>query len=298
MDDILTRLDSILHASGPDPNTGNGLLVRGGFHPEPADAVPALPDGRAAQTVVLIGNAGMALWHAFRAARPKLQGNSPRAEGTSPRAEGTSPRAESSSPRAEGRSPRAESSSPLAEGTRARAESNNPLEDWLDPQIEAAARAVGADQVIFPTRRPYPPVQRWAQRVEAVHPSPIGLLIHPRYGLFHVYRAVLLFAERFALPAFEPAASPCDSCADRPCLSVCPADAFQPERFDMVACVNHVTGTAGGNCRERGCLARRACPVGREFSYASEAGAFHMAAVVRAVRGMQRRSDGGGPDVH
>ena len=61
----------------------------------------------------------------------------------------------------------------------------------------------------------------------------------------------------------------------------------------MAACVDHVAGETGGSCRERGCLARRACPVGREFAYAPEAGAFHMAAVIRAVRGMQRRNDGG-----
>jgi hypothetical protein len=237
----LARLDGALKP--------NGLFVRGGFHPQPADGVPALPDGGAAQTVVLIGNAGMDMWRAFRAARPVPDGR-------------------------------------------------NPLEAWLDPLIEDAARAVGAAQVIFPTRKPFPPVQRWAQRAEPVHPSPIGLLIHPRYGLFHVYRAVLLFRERLALPAFDMMASPCERCADKPCLATCPADALGPGRFDTVGCVDHVTGNSGGNCRERGCLARRACPVGREFQYAPEAGAFHMAAVVRAVRGMQRRTDGGGADMH
>ena len=44
-----------------------GLILRGAFHPEPADAVPALAGGRPARTLVLVGNAGPALWPAFSA---------------------------------------------------------------------------------------------------------------------------------------------------------------------------------------------------------------------------------------
>ena len=45
-----------------------GLVSRGGFHPRPADAVPPLPDGRDASTVVLAGNVGDAMWQVFRRA--------------------------------------------------------------------------------------------------------------------------------------------------------------------------------------------------------------------------------------
>ena len=125
---------------------------------------------------------------------------------------------------------------------------------------------------------------RWARRAEPVHTSPINLLIHPDYGLWHVYRGALLFTETLALPPVEDRPSPCESCAKKPCLRACPADAFQPDRFDAVACVTHVESPAGGNCAERGCLARRACPVGRDWAYPREAGAYHMGAVTRTVR--------------
>ncbi len=46
-----------------------GLTPLGAFHPEPADAVPALADGRPARTLVLAGNAGPGMWQAFSAAR-------------------------------------------------------------------------------------------------------------------------------------------------------------------------------------------------------------------------------------
>ena len=56
-------LESIAQALEP-----LGLLLRGGMHVAPGDKVPALPDGRAGQTLLLVGNAGPALWRAFSAA--------------------------------------------------------------------------------------------------------------------------------------------------------------------------------------------------------------------------------------
>src|SRR5215475_9653176 len=43
-----------------------GLAIRGGFHPEPDDGVPALKGGPC-RTMLLVGNLGGALWPAFSA---------------------------------------------------------------------------------------------------------------------------------------------------------------------------------------------------------------------------------------
>ncbi|MEK9646664.1 MAG: hypothetical protein VW547_14090, partial [Alphaproteobacteria bacterium] len=110
-------------------------------------------------------------------------------------------------------------------------------------------------------------------------------LIHPEYGLWHVYRAAFLFAADVALPPRAETPSPCDGCVRKPCLTACPADAFRPDRFDAPACAGHVESADGAACRDRGCLARRACPVGRDYLYPPEQQAFHTAAMVRAVRG-------------
>lgn len=45
-----------------------GFLARGGFVPEPDEAVPAAPDGRPARCIVVVGNVGGAMWARFRAA--------------------------------------------------------------------------------------------------------------------------------------------------------------------------------------------------------------------------------------
>lgn len=170
----------------------------------------------------------------------------------------------------------------------------NPLDRWVDGHIERAAAAVGAE-ALSPMRAPWPPIQRWAAKADGVHASPLGLMIHPEYGLWHVYRGALLFAERLDLPPAPSGVHPCEACAGKPCLRACPVAAFTPTRmtelrvadFDPSTCVDHVEGEAGGPCRRYGCLPRRVCPVGRAHRYDDEACAWHMAAVVGAVRRMQ-----------
>jgi hypothetical protein len=160
----------------------------------------------------------------------------------------------------------------------------HPLDDWLRPRLEAAAAACGAEMLLPNAGPPYPPVLDWAVRAEPVYRSPIGTMIHPDFGLWHVYRAAFLFAARLDLPPRDDRPSPCDSCEAKPCLSVCPADAFRPDRFDARACVGHVESAGGTACRSGGCLARRACPAGRGYRYVPEQQAFHTAAMVRAAK--------------
>src|SRR5690349_5430638 len=51
-----------------------GLALRGGFHPEPPDSVPALPGGRPTATLLLAGTIGSRWWGAFAAAPEAADG--------------------------------------------------------------------------------------------------------------------------------------------------------------------------------------------------------------------------------
>jgi hypothetical protein len=158
----------------------------------------------------------------------------------------------------------------------------DPLDRWSRRLIGALAREFGAGEV-YPSGKPHVSFQRLAARAELVHSSPIGLLIHPRWGLWHAYRGALLFNARIELPARRDVASPCSSCSDKPCLTTCPVDAFGASGFELRACIAHVTSVAGTECRQNGCRARRACPVGADSRYATEQMRFHMEAFIRAV---------------
>jgi hypothetical protein len=214
----------------------SGMALRGGFHPEFSDGVPALGDGSAAATLVLIGTIGASWWPGFAASPEAGDGAA------------------------------------------------DPLDRWTRRWLTALAADCGA-MPLFPFGgAPHLPFQRWAQRAEPVAPSPLAILIHPDYGLWHAYRGALAFAERLALPPRAMRVSPCASCAGRPCLTACPVGAFGLSGYDVESCVGYLDGAAGAECLAGGCQARRACPVGPTYRYGPDAAAFHMRAFHRAQR--------------
>ena len=160
---------------------------------------------------------------------------------------------------------------------------DHPLDEWSREVVSELARSLGAEPLFPFGGPPFLPFIRWALRADTVWSSVMGPLIHPRYGLWHAYRGALSFAERFELPSPDTAARrPCDDCRDRPCLAPCPVGAVREGAFDARGCANWLTHRPGCECREAGCLARRACPVGREYAYRPAHAAFHMAAFANA----------------
>jgi hypothetical protein len=162
---------------------------------------------------------------------------------------------------------------------------DNPLDRWSRRTMEALARELGA-MALFPFGGPpFLPFQRWAQRAESVHSSPIGLLIHSYYGLWHAYRGALGFRKALAVPKPAVVSSPCESCSGRWCLQACPVGAFTPGAYDVAACAGHLKGAAGADCMGKGCRARRACPVGADHAYGAEEASFLMRAFLRGQGG-------------
>ena len=167
----------------------------------------------------------------------------------------------------------------------------NPLNDWTRIVVDSLASRVGA-RALYPfDGPPYLPFHRWAMRAGFVHSSPIGLLIDPLYGLWHAYRAALVFADGLHLPSLTPTTNPCDSCAEKPCLNTCPVAAFSDVRYDVSACAEHIAAPEGSDCLAASCRARRACPIGRDFIYAPDHARFHMERFLQAVR--KRRLNSG-----
>lgn len=156
----------------------------------------------------------------------------------------------------------------------------DPLDTWCREVIGKVAEEVGA-RAVSPSDRPYLPFQQWAMRAEGLKTSPLGVLMHPTYGLWHAYRGALLFDRELDLPEIEAPNHLCDACIGKPCMKACPVDAYSPAGFAHQACLAHVRGADGGACRSGGCLDRNACPHGTDYRYPAKVQAFHMAAFVR-----------------
>lgn len=151
----------------------------------------------------------------------------------------------------------------------------HPLDRWSVRVIEQLGTAFGARPLYPFGGPPWWPFQQWAQRAEALHSSPLRILMHPQFGLWHAYRGALLFTETFAVPPRQSWAPPCESCAATPCIASCPAGAVTPAGFDRAACAAHVASPQGLACRS-GCLSRGSCPMAVAHRYGKEQATFHM----------------------
>ncbi len=129
---------------------------------------------------------------------------------------------------------------------------------------------------------PYWPFLTWTQKAEGLIPSPLGLNFHPHYGLWHAYRFALLLQQNSgqgidvqvqANNTFD-----CTSCKDQPCLKNCPVDAFDGQNYATNNCVSYLNSYPEARCNSHGCLARHACPIGKEFAYLPQQASFHMQA--------------------
>lgn len=210
----------------------HGLLIRGGFNFAPGEASPTGPSGKPARAVLLIGNAGPAMWPNFTAwidRQPDVMAD--------------------------------------------------PLDCWSAEVIDAVALAAGA-RAVYPNDRPWLPFQRWATRAEGLQPSPLGILMHPAFGLWHAYRGALLFEDDILIQAPEKLIHLCGACAEKPCLSACPVSAYSAAGLDAGACAAHLNSPHLEARAHGGCSARNACPHGGAYRYGPAQQAFHQLAFV------------------
>jgi hypothetical protein len=150
----------------------------------------------------------------------------------------------------------------------------DPLDRWSRRVIGGIACANGG-KALFPfTGPPWHPFQRWAQATGRIRESPVRLLVHDTAGLWVSFRGALALRQRLALPPPPPA--PCDTCADQPSRSACPAGALSPAGYDVPACHAWLETPPGAACLSGGCRVRAACPISQRHGRVPEQSAYHM----------------------
>jgi len=155
----------------------------------------------------------------------------------------------------------------------------DPFDRYTKRVAEAAAAAALASRGVahaiyfpFDWAEPRIPFQRLGRAAGLGGPGPLGLQIHPGYGPWWAYRALVVVD--CDLPSAPPIGDGCAGC-DAPCVNACPAAAVARAGFSVAAC--HARRLAAEPCR-LSCAARIACVRGPEHRYSDAELAFHMAA--------------------
>ena len=152
---------------------------------------------------------------------------------------------------------------------------DHPLDDFTRGCVTSAV-----DEVLAPRGLPFrvvfpfdgagspPPFQRLGLAAGLPAPGPLGLQVHPEYGPWWAYRALVVLP--VPLEAEAPLLPWCPPC-DRPCVRGCAT--HRPVGDPSAVTV----GGVGELCSDA-CGARLRCPVGPEHAYPADQIAFHLRA--------------------
>ena len=160
----------------------------------------------------------------------------------------------------------------------------DPMDRWSHRIGTLLAKQLGG-RALFPFEGPpWHPFGQWAQRAENLRPSPLGVLMHPLYGLWHAYRFAIVLPGpctwldelESSIPELPAADHACDRCTNQPCLNACPVNAFTNGAYDVFACAEYLHSNDQSDCHRLGCLACGACPEGATAHYEPEHCQFHM----------------------
>ena len=74
-------------------------------------------------------------------------------------------------------------------------------------------------EILYPADSSILPLQKIGRAMNLCRQSPIGIDIHPDYGLWFAFRGIFLTNLEISTPTPKTFESPCDSCSDRPCMN-------------------------------------------------------------------------------
>lgn len=121
--------------------------------------------------------------------------------------------------------------------------------------------------------------------------SPFRLGVKEPWGPWYAYRAAILCSPLEGQPETNistDASSPCQACEAKPCVSACPASALGDTHadFQLQACLDYRL-KPNSPCANQ-CIARSACPVGKEHRYSREQMHYHYGVSLAMIRKWQK----------
>lgn len=198
-----------------------------------------------ARSIVIVGNGGGAMWHAFKRHIDQHPGWFER-------------------------------DNPLDDFTREVIE-----RDVATTLAEAGRRCT----IVYPFMNNGPMLNfiELAKAAGLAGPSVLGVVVHPKYGPWIAFRAAILLEEQIASPGEAANFDPCPRCVERSCMPACPVGAISVEAgWDIPKCLTHRVEVEA-ECAPR-CHARAGCVLGPEHRYPDDELAYHQMRSLRAMR--------------
>ncbi|WP_100265825.1 hypothetical protein [Mariprofundus ferrinatatus] len=141
-------------------------------------------------------------------------------------------------------------------------------------------------EIIYPAPNRIVPLQALGGLAGWHHDSPFRIGINWKWGSWFAYRVAVLVDTDFDPTERMDDPSPCDSCIEKPCLTVCPACLPDCGEISMGCCINYRLSD-GSACKTQ-CLARSACPVAPEHRYSNEQIDYHYGRSMRTIEAWQK----------
>ncbi len=231
-----------------------GLSLRGGFAPTAEDAVPPLPDGRAAAWACMVGNVGSGFWPLFKLS-PEFSDGQP-----DPLDRWTQRIGEALARQWGGVALFPFRGPPYL-----------PFQQWALRSEPLQRSPLGL--LIDPDHG------LWhAFRFALALPTSPAAAKAKHLGRAGTVKASTESPSAGRVPS--ALSDICTRCDGQPCLHTCPVQAFTGTAYKVDDCAAWLRQPSGQDCMSGGCQARRACPVGTAWRYEDEHAAFHMAAFV------------------
>ena len=141
--------------------------------------------------------------------------------------------------------------------------------------------------LLYPGPVRYIPLQALGKLAAWHQDSPFRIGINAEYGSWFAYRVVVLADTSLKPTKAMDAPSPCLSCADKPCIPVCPVNALQAGDLSFQKCMDYRL-QHDSVCKSK-CISRLACPVAKEHRYSSEQVAYHYNISMQTIEQYQKK---------
>ncbi len=97
----------------------------------------------------------------------------------------------------------------------------NPIDFFTQNKMQEFAKNSLNDEIeiLYPNDSYTMPLQKIGRAMNLCTQSPIGIDIHPEFGLWFAFRGIFLTSEEMPIFKMEKSPAPCDSCSKKTCLN-------------------------------------------------------------------------------